>query len=167
MKKLFYIFKVATLLVLVIMLSSCQRKVKIETNDIDKVLDTSMFRGVVSDLTYDELCDLVGEPQDFWDKKATSFDDEEDHNPVYYFDNGKLMCYWSGSKKTTMGVITFTPYLNRPMNINEILKVNIVDYNITKDTKSVCIYKGKIECYCIDLDNLRVKDISCMMDKND
>ena len=143
-------------------LSACNKGTKIVVDDIDSFCDSTMFRGIKPDMYYDDLVAVVGEPNDYEDIK-----DGEDtsHNPVYYFKEGKVKCWWSGSKRDEIGVIVYTPYLNTHIYINNIIKKPIADYEITPETKKVEIYKGDTLYFIITLDNLEVKEIHFSMFK--
>lgn len=67
-----------------------------------------MFRGIKPDMYYKDLVAVVGEPNDYEDIK--DWDGDESHNPIYYFKEGKVMCWWCGSKKAEIGAIVYTPY---------------------------------------------------------
>lgn len=147
--------------VLVLLLAascSSSKSVKIDVKDMDigQFCDTAMFRGIRPDITYDELCAIAGEPNEFIDIKSY---DEEDHNPTYYFEEGKVMCYWSGSKRDEMGVIVYTPYQNTHLKIDNVIYWPLEDYDINPKTERVHIYKGDTLFFVMDLENFEVKKI--------
>lgn len=142
-----------------LILSSCNngKKIDIDAADIDQIFNASMYRGAVPDIKFAELCDIVGEPNEYLDEGSG---DDEEHSPIYYFNNGKIICHWSGHKRDDIGMIDFIPFENKPMYIQDIMKVPISRYNITEKTKKIRFYEGKMLYYIVYLDNFRVKKIN-------
>lgn len=139
-----------------LMICACNKGTNIEVNDIKEVINDSMFRGVTPDIMFSQLCELVGEPNEYEDKGSG---DEEEHNPIYYFDDGKIICHWSGSKKDEIGVIDFIPYQNKPIYIQDVLRVPLSQYDITEKTKKLRIYEDDELYFIIYLDKLKIKEI--------
>ena len=139
----------------IITLSACNKGSKIVVDDIDTFCDYSFYRGIKPDMYYDDLVAVAGEPNEFIDMKN---DDEIDHNPIYYFKDGKVMCYWSGNKRDKIGTIVYTPYANTHLRIDDFIKWPLKDYDITSKTKKVRIYEGDTLYFIIHLDNLEVKE---------
>lgn len=139
--------------IILLSLTACNKGTKIVVDDIESFGDFSFFRGIEPDMYYDELVSVAGEPSEYIDDES-----DEDHNPIYYYKEGKVMCYWSGSKRTTMGTIVYTPYGNTHIRIGEIIKKPLKDYDITSETEKIRIYKGDTLYYIIHLDNLEIKE---------
>lgn len=148
------------LLCAVLLVTSCNngKKVDIDVADVDQLFNASMFRGAKPEIKFAELCDIVGEPNEYLDKDS---DDEKEHSPIYYFEEGKMICHWAeeDDEKYGVGCIDYIPYENKPMYIQDILKAPISDYDITEKTKKVRIYEGDMLYYLVKLDNFRVKEI--------
>lgn len=143
-------------------LTACNKGTKIVVDDIDAFGDFSFFRGIKPDMYYSELVAVAGEPNEYVDIKSA---DEEDHNPIYYFKEGKVMCYWSGSKRDEMGTIVYTPYSNTHIRIDDVIKWPLKDYKISSETEKISIYKGDTLYYTIHLDNLEIKEVYYLMFK--
>jgi hypothetical protein len=156
--------KVVRLLLLfaVFSFSSCDKEEKIVVDDMDTFFDYSFFRGIKPDMYYDDLASVAGEPNEYVDMKS---DDEEDHNPIYYFKEGKVMCYWSGSKRDEMGTVVFTPYGNTHIRIDQLIKKNLDEYDITSKTKKIRLYEGDTLYFIISLDNFEIKEVFFLMIK--
>ena len=129
---------------------------------MDTFFDYSFFRGIKPDMYYDDLASVAGEPNEYVDMKS---DDEEDHNPIYYFKEGKVMCYWSGSKRDEMGTVVFTPYGNTHIRIDQLIKKNLDEYDITSKTKKIRLYEGDTLYFIISLDNFEIKEVFFLMIK--
>lgn len=151
------IFKNFFPLMILILLCSCSKGVKIEESNLSRIFDNSMFRGVVPDIPINELYDIVGTPNEYLDIEGDS--DTEEHSPIYYFDDGKLICHWSGNEREIIGMVDFTPFENKPMYLQDILNVPFEKYDINEDTKRVRLYQGDKLYYIIELDNFKVKEI--------
>lgn len=151
-------FQKILLLSTVLLFISCnsEKKVNIDVSDVDQIFNASMYRGVVPDIKFDELCEIVGEPNEYLDKGSG---DDEEHSPVYYFPEGKIICHWGGSKKEDIGCVDFIPFENKPMFIQEIFYRPISNYGITEKTKKVRIFEDDMLYYLINLDNYRVSEI--------
>lgn len=148
----------------IILFSSCSRKVEIKDQPIDQVFNNYMFCGVEPDLSYKELCNRVGEPNDFYEYED---DYETSHNPLYYTPSGKIMCWWAGYKKYPIGNVEFTPHRNVDINISDILDVNLSDYNIKSNTKKIKLMNENYPfIYFISLDNFKVTKIWMGTNKN-
>ena len=154
------VYKFLFILVMVLTLPACNKGNKIVVDDINVFCDYSFFRGINPDMYYDDLVAVAGEPSEYVDMKSN---DEEDHNPIYYFKEGKVMCYWSGSKRDEMGNIVYTPYGNTHIHINDIIKKPLEDYGITSKTEKVHIYEGNTLYFIIKLDNLEIKEVYFLM----
>lgn len=150
------------LLFAVFSFSSCDKEEKIVVDDMDTFFDYSFFRGIKPDMYYDDLASVAGEPNEYVDMKS---DDEEDHNPIYYFKEGKVMCYWSGSKRDEMGTVVFTPYGNTHIRIDQLIKKNLDEYDITSKTKRIRLYEGDTLYFIISLDNFEIKEVFFLMIK--
>ena len=153
-----YLFLIFALLTIV----SCNKGTKImfEGIDIGLICDTTLFRGIKPNIYYRDLCTVVGEPNEYIDMKSV---DEEDHNPIYYFKEAKVMCYWSGSKRDKLGTIVYTPYLNTHLRVDNFIKCPLYEYNIDSGTESISVYKKDTLYFIIHLDKLEIKDISYML----
>ena len=81
------VYKFLFILVMVLTLPACNKGNKIVVDDINVFCDYSFFRGINPDMYYDDLVAVAGEPSEYVDMKS---DDEEDHNPIYYFKEGKV-----------------------------------------------------------------------------
>lgn len=145
------------ILVAIISLTACGKDIKIEVKDIDASCDTSCFRGIKPDISYDELVAIVGEPNEFIDIEHR--DEDDDHNPIYYYKDGKVMSFWSGKKSETIGVVEYTPFLNTHFRIDEFFKIPLEDYNITSETKTVSVFKEDTLFFLISIDNMEIKKI--------
>lgn len=148
-----------TLIFTLIMLifTSCTKKVKIEDQQIDEVFDDFMFSGIEPDLSYKELCNRVGEPNDYFDYEDNY---ESSHNPLYYTPYGKIMCWWAGYKKYPIGNVEFTPHKNVDIQLSDILDVNFSNYNIKSDTEKVRLSSENYPyTFLITLDNFKVTKI--------
>ena len=156
------VYKYIFVLVMIFTLSACNKGNKIVVDDIDEFCDYSFFRGIKPDMYYDDLASVAGEPNEYVDMKS---DDEEDHNPIYYFKEGKVMCYWSGSKRDEMGTVVFTPYGNTHIRIDQLIKKNLDEYDITSKTKKIRLYEGDTLYFIISLDNFEIKEVFFLMIK--
>lgn len=130
--------------------------VKIMVDDISSVCDISYFRGIKADMYYKDLVAVVGEPNEIYQRERK--DEDDDYNPVYYYQEGKIMCYWTGRKKDPIGVIEYTPYLNSNIRIDDFIESSY-QYNINSETKKVAVFKGDTLYYLVYLDNLKIKKI--------
>ena len=141
-----------------LIISSCnnEKKIDIEVADVDLIFNASMFRGAKPDIKFDELCEIVGEPNEYLDKGSG---DEEEHSPIYYFPEGKIICHWSGCKKEEIGCVDYIPFENKPMYLQNIFNKPVSNFGITEKTKKVRIYKEEMLYYLINLDNFRVSEI--------
>ena len=155
--RLYFVF-----LTILFTFTACNKGTKIVVDDIDAFGDFSFFRGIKPDMYYSDLVAIAGEPSEFIDMKSA---DEEDHNPIYYFKEGKVMCYWSGSKRTEMGTIVYTPYGNTHIRIDDVIKRPLEDYDITSETEKIRIYKGDTLYYIIQLDDLEIKEVYFLLHK--
>ena len=124
-----------------LLFSSCNKGVEIVIDNIEESFDASMFRGVTPDVYFDELCNIVGEPNDYLDSGKG---DDKEHSPIYYFSEGKILCHWSESKKYEIGMIEYIPYNNTTIYLSDIVSFPLSDYSITTDTKRVRIYQDDI-----------------------
>lgn len=152
------------LIFVLLFITSCDNSAKIVVKDIEIGLfcDTTMFRGIKPDMYYNDLCAIVGEPNEYIDMKSS---DEDNHNPLYYFKEGKVMCFWSGNKRDKMGTIVYTPYLNTHLQVDDVIKLPLKDYDINTNTERVSIYKEDTLFFILHVKNLEVKDISYLMIK--
>ena len=141
-------------------LFSCNRGIKIEVTNVESCCDLSLFRGVEPDIRYDDLCDIVGEPNEFIDMNLGG--GEECHNPIYYFKEGKVMCYWSGGIKDEIGVVEFTPYNNTHIQIDSFFTCPLDSYRITPKTTKIRIYENDVLYFIIKLKEFRIVEISYM-----
>ena len=136
-----------------LLFSSCNKGVEIVIDNIEESFDASMFRGVTPDVYFDELCNIVGEPNEYLDSGKG---DDKEHSPIYYFKEGKILCHWSGNKKYEVGMIEYIPYNNTTIYLSDIVRFPLSDYSITTDTKRVRIYQDDILYFIVELDNLKV-----------
>ena len=90
----------------IFLFSSCNKGVEIVVDNIEENFDTSIFRGVAPNVNFDELCNIVGEPNEYLDSEKS---DDKEHSPIYYFREGKILCHWSESKKYEIGMIEYIP----------------------------------------------------------
>lgn len=141
---------------LVFLFSSCNNDIKIVVDDIGSNIETSMFRGVTPDIYFDELCSVVGEPNEYLDKGRG---EDKEYSPIYYFKEGKILCHWSGSKKYEIGVIEYIPYNNTTIYLSDIVRFPLSDYSITTETKRVRLFQNDVLYFIIELDNLKVTSI--------
>ena len=160
MKTNYILYQIIIIILLAATFTACNKGTKIVVDDIDTFGDFSFFRGIKPDMYYSDLVAVAGEPSEFIDMKSA---DEEDHNPIYYFKEGKVMCYWSGSKRDEMGTIVYTPYGNTHIRIDNVIKWPLKDYNITSETEEISIYKGDTLYYAIHLDSLEIKEVYYLM----
>ena len=70
--------KYISILFTIFLLSSCSKGIKVVVDDIEVNFDTSMFRGVTPDIYFDELCSVVGEPNEYLDKGRG---EDKEHSP--------------------------------------------------------------------------------------
>lgn len=145
--------KYISILFSIFLLSSCSKGIKVVVDDIEVNFDTSMFRGVTPDMYFDELCSVVGEPNEYLDKGRG---EDKEHSPIYYFKEGKILCHWSGSEKNEIGMIEYIPYNNTTIYLLDIVSFPLSDYAITTETKRVRIYQDDILYFIVELDNLKV-----------
>ena len=136
-----------------LLFSSCNKGVEIVIDIIEESFDASMFRGVTPDVYFDELCNIVGEPNEYLDSGKG---DDKEHSPIYYFKEGKILCHWSGNKKYEVGMIEYIPYNNTTIYLSDIVRFPLSDYSITTDTKRVRIFQDDILYFIVELDNLKV-----------
>ena len=141
---------------LVFLFSSCNNDIKIVVDDIGSNIETSMFRGGTPDVYFDELCNIVGEPNEYLDSGKG---DDKEHSPIYYFSEGKILCHWSESKKYEIGMIEYIPYNNTTIYLSDIANFPLSDYSITTETKRVRLFQGDVLYFIIELDNLKVVSI--------
>lgn len=149
MKKIFALFTI------ILVFSACTKIIK-DVN-IDKVFNSTIFCGLEPDISYYELCNRMGEPNDYY-----KYEDryESSHNPLYYTPYGKIMCWWSGSKRDPIGNIEFTPHQNIHIRLTEILDINPSDYGISYNTKKIKLAnKNYPIMYYITLEDMEVKKI--------
>ena len=139
-----------------LLVSSCNKGVEIVVDNIEESFDTSMFRGVTPDVYFDELCNIVGEPNEYLDSGKG---DDKEHSPIYYFTEGKILCHWSGSKKYEIGMIEYIPYNNTTIYLSDIVSFPLSDYSITTETKRVRLFQDDVLYFIIELDNLKVTSI--------
>ena len=154
------VYNFVIILVILFTLPACNKGNKIVVDDIDAFCDYSFFRGIKPDMYYDDLVAVAGEPSEYVDMKS---DDEEDHNPIYYFKEGKVMCYWSGSKRDELGTIVYTPYGNTHIRLNDIIKKPLDEYGITSETEKVHIYEGNTLYFIIQLEKLEIKQVNFLL----
>lgn len=138
--------------------------VKIVVDDIEDACDISCFRGIKSDMYYKDLVATVGEPQEIIIEERT--DEEDTYDPIYYFEEGKIRCYWTGRKKDKIGLIEYTPYRTTKMQVENFIK-DSYKYNITPETEIVAVFKEDILYYLVYLDDMRIRQIEyCEVKKN-
>ena len=138
------------LIITTLLFSACtSKKVSIEIenlNELGEVCDTSFFHGIndsFSDFYYDDLCRVVGEPNEY------DYDDYDDYkgdskNPIYYFNDGKVLIHWSGDEVDPMGTMVFTPFDNKPRYIEDCI-FRASEYGINDKTEDVYISLKKGE----------------------
>lgn len=151
----------AMLFATMLLFASCSsnKGTKIYVEDIESCCNTmSFFRGIEPDLCYRDLCDIVGEPNEYKDFKRG--EDEKCHNPIYYFDEGKVMCYWSGGIRDEIGVVEYTPYNNTHIQIDSFFTCPLDSYGITSETTKVCVYESDVLYFVIELKNYEIVGIS-------
>ena len=102
----------------IFLFSSCNKGVEIVVDNIEENFDTSIFRGVAPNVNFDELCNIVGEPNEYLDSEKS---DDKEHSPIYYFKEGKILCHWSGNKKYEVGMIEYIPYNNTTIYLSDIV----------------------------------------------
>lgn len=155
MKKVNLIFIMFT----VFFLYSCNdgKKIDIKVDDVDLIFNASMYRGAKPDIKFDELCEIVGEPNEYLDEGSG---DDVEHSPIYYFPEGKIICHWGGSKRKDIGMVDYIPFENKPMYLQEIFKAPISNYGITEETKKVRLYEGDMLYYIVYLEDYRVTKIN-------
>ena len=106
--------------------------VKVVVDDINSTCDTSCFRGIKADFYYKDLVATVGKPNEIYEEELS--DEDDYYNPIYYFGEGKIMCYWNGKKKHPIGLIEYTPYLNSNIRVGDFIK------NYINENRKKCIF---------------------------
>lgn len=135
--------------------SACSKDVVIVVDDVDAICNASFFGGIRPDIYYSDLVEIAGEPNEYTDMKKG---DEVSHNPTYYFSEGKVMCYWSGSRRAPIGTVIFTPYQNTHIQLNSVIQSSLGDYGISAKTKKVRVYEGDTLYYVFYLKQLEIKE---------
>lgn len=130
--------------------------VKIVVDDIEESFDISYFRGIMADMYYKDLVLKVGEPQEIIIENNT--DEDDIYDLIYYLEEGKIRCYWTGRKKDKIGLVQYTPYRTTMMQVEDFIK-DSYKYNITSETEIVAVFKEDILYYLIFLDNMRIRQI--------
>lgn len=148
--------KYISILFTIFLLSSCNKGIEVIVDDIEVYFDISMFRGVTPDMYFDELCSVVGEPNEYFD---CGKGDDKEHSPIYYFKEGKILCHWSGSRKDEIGMVEYIPYNNTTIHFMDIVNFPLSEYSITDETKKVRIFQDDVLYFIIELDNLKVTSI--------
>lgn len=155
MKKIYLIFILFT----VLLLCSCNngKKIDIEAEDVDQIFNAFMYRGAKPDIKFDELVETIGEPNEYVDEGSG---DDKEHNPIYYFEEGKIICHWSGYKRDDIGMIDYIPFENKPMYLQDIFKLPLSNYGITEETEKVRLYEGDMLYYIVYLEDYRITKIN-------
>ena len=55
----------------IFLFSSCNKGVEIVVDNIEENFDTSIFRGVAPNVNFDDLCNIVGEPNEYLDSEKS------------------------------------------------------------------------------------------------
>ena len=152
--------KIIYLIIMSLFFSTCaSKKVRIEIDNLSElgeICDTSFFHGIndsFTDFYYDDLCRVVGEPNEY------DYDDYDEYkgdskNPIYYFNDGKVLIHWSGDDVDPMGTMEFTPFENKPRYIDDCIyrgsefgindKTETVTISIKNDKKQIRQPFGRI-----------------------
>ena len=64
-----------------------------------------------------------------------------------------------------MGTVVFTPYGNTHIRIDQLIKKNLDEYDITSKTKKIRLYEGDTLYFIISLDNFEIKEVFFLMIK--
>ena len=139
---------------------SCKnnKRIKIVVDDIESCCNMSVFRGIEPDIYFKDLCERVGEPNEYIDMNRGG--GEICHNPIYYFKEAKIMCYWSGSKRDEIGVVDYIPYNNSHISIDSFFTCPLDNYEITSETTNIGIYENNVFYFGIGLKNYEIEQIS-------
>lgn len=161
------VIKYSFIITSILMLIACKKGIKIEVKEIEASCNTSCFRGIKPDIYYKELVLVAGEPNEFIDIKHSADDEGDDHNPIYYYEEGKVMSYWSGKKSEKIGLVEYTPFNNKHIRIESFFKIPLDEYNITPDTKIVSVFKEDSLFFLIYLNNMEIKNIEYWLVKKE
>lgn len=109
-----------------------------DRDDVYSKFDMSIFRGIEPEMTYHEMVEIVGEPNDFHDYREP---DEDFHSPLYYGKEGKVEVSWykDTSKKEEIGLISYYPFNNVKFTVEDFAH-NVQELNIDKTKKSFAVY---------------------------
>ena len=105
----------------------------------------------------------MGAPMDFLDLPGDF--DEREHSPMYYLDDGKVICHWGGDEDELIGMIEFIPYNSDPIDLASLLCGSLSDYRIKTSTRAVRVYHNNVLYYRLKVDNYRIKSIEYWMAK--
>ena len=148
------------IVVLFFVLPGRNNDIVLHMDDVGQYCDTSLFRGIVPGMSFEELNAVAGTPDRF------DYSTDEDYSfcdPVYYYDSYSLSCSWSGDKSDSIGRICYSPYSNDKvesvMTIDSLLYIPIDSCSISTKTHHVYIIQGDQVYYEIRLDKLKIKEI--------
>ncbi len=131
--------------------------IQLHVDDVGQYCDTSIFHGIVTEMTFKEMCDVAGPPDEFdtYTEEGEFFCD-----PIYHFDNGKITCAWTGDQDDRIGLVHFQAQTDCPtILISDILYIPLDCCSINSRTKKVWIYQGDFLYYKISLSNYEVNSI--------
>lgn len=134
----------------------CNRGPKIFISNIQSDCDISYFRGIKPDITFDELVEIAGEPSEYYDEGRG---DEAEHNPVYYFKDGKIICHWTGYKRDEIGMVEYIPFSVNKLYLDDFVKIQYNKDDVTEKSKGVSVYKGDMWLFTIKLEDREIKSI--------
>ena len=142
---------------------SCEKKVDITIDDLAVDIHNEIFRGIIPDIRIEELVEIAGEPIDFIDIPGDY--DEREHSPIYYLDNGKIICHWLGEADENIGMVEYIPYYARPIYIDSLLIKEPSEYKIKRSIPIVRVYRDNVLYFLINLDRFQVTSIEYWMAK--
>ena len=131
--------------------------IQLHLDDVGLYCDTSIFHGIVTEMTFREMCEAAGVPDEFDTYKE---DDEVSCNPIYHFENGEITCAWTGDQDDRIGMVEFSADTNsESILIGDLLFIPLDVCSITHKTKQVWLYHEGHLYYKIFVKKMKVLSI--------
>ncbi len=141
----------------------------IDVDSISMNCDLSYFHGISPGQSYNDVCNIMGDPVDFVDMSdeyncLVKNDEEAIHSMEYITDEGSLLCYWDGNLFNNIWHVKFKPSYS--MTLDDFLQgIDLDKYNIRGKVYRVYVIHHKKTIFVISLKNGVIRYISYINNK--